>query len=447
MTQGKAEFVVGADVGAFKRAMREVDASIDRVEKKAEKVSKKAAGWRGGGAAHSRGGSGFGMARGGRGGGGGGGGGGFGALGSFGGMMMGGFAGMAAFTAGSMITGGIKNGVRSELDFRKAMAKIDSPLGRMGADRGDVVGRVGAMERKTGIDDSEIADMLSETLNAGEKDIDNAFAKIALATDIASAGFADAGTVLSAMNKGGAENTMMMKKLAQSMGITIEDHDTLNSVLTRMKDSVGGTAEAQHKAGGAFSRLGVAADNFGQQIGSITNDVLAPFANGLAWIMEKVTGDGESLWDKRILESKEEGAEKRRALQPKVDDAFARYKGGEITNEQFKQERAAVGAEIDKINSLESTKVKMYAKFKDQDSAAAKAEEDKKQSVAALTKPASAAPAPTVSDETFKEPKAIGARDYARGADPVSGAVRVVHTMHVNVQTPRNSTANTRMGA
>lgn len=203
---------------------------------------------------------------------------------SAGGPGGGGLFGSMAGSIGAAVSIGavanlVKQSVAEANQFDVSMARVSMSLERVG--RGGEAGRVrsfaGMIEEKTGIDDAEVAAHMARVIVAGETNIANAAAKVKLALDVQSAGFGDASSTLDAFTKAGADQEMMLKRLAAKLGVATTDGMTLNQVMAAMQDRVRGASERMHEATKGTEAMRVAWDNLKQAMGE---NFLAMYGKG-----------------------------------------------------------------------------------------------------------------------------------------------------------------------
>jgi hypothetical protein len=159
-------------------------------------------------------------------------------------------------------------GTRDHMAYQSQMSMLQRFMGGNGWDRGNVDSRISDLERRTGVDDSDIAGHLNVVATDGEHDLDNAMKKIELALNVQARGWGDTDSVLKALNKASLpENVMMLKKLAQSANIAGTENMTASQAVEALAREANGAAEQAHKAKGGLGDLSVAFDNWRQSLG------------------------------------------------------------------------------------------------------------------------------------------------------------------------------------
>ena len=200
-----------------------------------------------------------------------------GAVETFGRNLMGLAAGYFSLTT---IVGALRSGIKDAQEFNKQAAVTIGAVNAMGKPQlGPQLNQLAQKyESRTGVDDSQIAAMINKQVTSGITDpaeIEKTL-KFALNAEAATAGQYDAGNVVSALIKGGADSQIMFKKMAQGMGVPIGDSDTMRTVLEKInaKPDFQNAAERRFRGMGIAGQIALDKGNALQKIGEELNPSL-----------------------------------------------------------------------------------------------------------------------------------------------------------------------------
>ena len=256
------DLVVGADVSAVERAARQAKESLRKIGDGAGQAARGGVTALGGAAERAR--------------------------TAFAGMR-GEIAGMVVGAVGiAAVNRLVSQGVKSAQEYARALKNLRHSLEGIGkvSSLSNLQGFIGSTEARTGIDDSKVAQMLAEVIAAGETDVENAKRRVQLALDIEAKGYGAAESALSALTKAGAENELMLRRMATGAGIVIDKNASLQDVIDALSKKTAGAAEAMQKAGGGAAALSVAWDNTIQTMGENFMGAWGPVIDKLTDVLD-----------------------------------------------------------------------------------------------------------------------------------------------------------------